>query len=104
MSGRAAPFTKRAAILLAILLAAMSGAFAQKLPIKTFTTADGLATSIIHHVANDSQGFLWFAGRGGLSRWDGREFVSFKLEDQAAPLVHKFLESRDRKLRWTADS
>ena len=74
----------------------------QKLPLKTYTTADGLATSVIHHSFRDSDGFLWFSGRGGLSRFDGTSFVSFKLEDQSAPLVHQVLESRDRKRFWIA--
>lgn len=75
---------------------------AQTLPLKTFTTADGLATSVIHFSMRDSDGFLWFAGRGGLSRFDGREFVSFKLDDQSAPLVHAVVESRDRRRFWIA--
>ena len=74
----------------------------QKLPLKTYTTADGLATSVIHHSFRDSDGFLWFSGRGGMSRFDGTSFVSFKLEDQSAPLVHQVLESRDRKRFWIA--
>lgn len=88
----------------AIILALLCGrhATAQKLPLKTFTTADGLATSVIHSAMRDSDGFLWFTGRGGMSRFDGREFVSFKLEDQSVPLVHRLLESRDRKRFWIA--
>ena len=92
-----------ATTLVAIVLAVCSCVVhAQRLPLKTYTTADGLATSVVHNVIRDSEGFLWFVGRGGISRFDGREFVSLKLPDQSAPLVHLVLESRDRKRFWIA--
>ena len=84
----------------AIFLAPLS---AQRLPLKTYTSADGLATGITHYVLRDSEGFLWFAGRGGLSRFDGAEFHSYRFsETETAPLVHVILESRDRRFFWIA--
>jgi signal transduction histidine kinase/ligand-binding sensor domain-containing protein len=81
----------------------LSSVCAQRLPFKTYTAADGLATSITHHITRDSEGFLWFAGRGGLSRFDGTQFISYQFsETESAPLVHFFLESRDRKYFWIA--
>ena len=76
---------------------------AQRLPLKTYTSSDGLATSITHFITRDSEGFLWFSGRGGLSRFDGAEFHSYRFsETETAPLVHQFLESRDRRFFWIA--
>ncbi len=75
--------------------------FPERLPIKIYTAADGLATSITHNVLRDSDGFLWFAGRGGLSRYDGTKFISYRFSDtENAPLVHMFLESSDKKCFW----
>jgi PAS domain S-box-containing protein len=55
-----------------------------------------MASSIIHYIARDSKGFLWFCGRGGLSRFDGSEFVTFRIaDDNPSPLVHSFIETRD---------
>jgi PAS domain S-box-containing protein len=85
------------AVTLALFCGTSNG---QRLPIKTFTTADGLATSVIHTTMRDSDGFLWFGGRGGISRFDGRDFVSYRLDDQSAPLVHQIIESRDRRRFW----
>ena len=79
-----------------LLLAVAAQLNAQRLPLKLFTSADGMASSIIHHIARDSKGFLWFCGRGGLSRFDGSEFVTFRIaDDNPSPLVHSFIETRD---------
>jgi signal transduction histidine kinase/ligand-binding sensor domain-containing protein len=79
----------------------VSTVFPERLPIKIYTAADGLATSIIHDIIRDSEGFLWFSGRGGLSRFNGARFISYRFsETENAPLVHRFLESRDRKVFW----
>ena len=43
----------------------------ERLPIKTYTTADGLAHNVVNRVVRDSRGFLWFCTREGLSRFDG---------------------------------
>jgi len=68
----------------------------ERLPLTVYSAADGLASSVIHHIARDSQGFLWFCARGGLSRFDGYEFTSYRFgDDQTSVLVHYFLETRD---------
>lgn len=77
---------------------------AERLPLKIFTTADGLASSVIHHVARDSRGFLWFCARGGLSRYDGFEFVSYRIGDETPGLVHYFLETRDGVIWISTDN
>ena len=53
---------------------------AERLPIRTFTTADGLAHNVIHRIRRDSRGFLWFATDDGLSRFDGYSFRNFGVE------------------------
>ena len=35
-------------------------ALAEQLPLKTYTTADGLASDHIHCILSDSSGLLWF--------------------------------------------
>lgn len=86
-----------------ILLFAVSSIKSERLPLRTYTSADGLASSVIHHAFRDSQGFLWFSARGGVSRFDGYEFTSYLLDDeQSAPLVHFFLESHNGKYFWIA--
>ncbi|HET8765409.1 MAG TPA: two-component regulator propeller domain-containing protein, partial [Rhodanobacter sp.] len=43
-----------------------------------FDMADGLPSSSINAVAQDRHGFMWFGGSGGLSRYDGVEFHTYK--------------------------
>lgn len=55
-----------------------------------------MASGAILGVGRDSRGFLWFSTRNGLSRFDGREFVNFRLPDQTNSLVfYAALEARD---------
>jgi len=44
---------------------------AERLPLKTYSTADSLANNEINKIFRDSRGFLWFCTAGGLSRFDG---------------------------------
>ncbi len=70
--------------------------FAEQLPIKTYSSVDGLASSVIQNITRDSKGFLWFCARGGLSRFDGYQFTTYKINDEnASNLIHYFLETRD---------
>jgi ligand-binding sensor domain-containing protein len=60
----------------AILFGTASGIFGERLPIRVFTTADGLGSSFVDGVFRDSRGFMWFSTRDGLSRFDGARFIT----------------------------
>ena len=47
-----------------------------QLPLRHYSTADGLANNAVFSIASDSRGFLWFATAEGLSRFDGYGFVN----------------------------
>ena len=49
-----------------------------------FTTEDGLAHNWVNDIQRDSNGILWFATQGGVSRYDGKTFVNFTTEDGLA--------------------
>jgi signal transduction histidine kinase/ligand-binding sensor domain-containing protein len=63
------------------LLVAIGTAHAERLPVRVFTTADGLANNQVERGAQDTHGFLWFATAEGVSRFDGRRFESFGVAD-----------------------
>ena len=88
--------------LVAVLLAPGSLAHAERLPLKAYTTADGLAHDTVRRIVRDSRGFLWFCTDGGLSRFDGSGFTSFGSE-QGFPLapVYDLLETRHGEY-WVA--
>src|SRR5689334_16514231 len=68
---------------------------AERLPIKTYTTADGLAHNVINKIVRDSRGFLWFCTEEGLSRFDGYTFTNYGTE-QGLPHsnINDILETR----------
>lgn len=69
---------------------------AERLPIKNYTTADGLARDYVSRIVRDSKGFLWFCTNEGLSRFDGYRFINFGI-DQGLPnrAVNDLIETRD---------
>jgi ligand-binding sensor domain-containing protein len=79
-----------------ILAAIVAPARAERHPIRVFTTADGLASSVVLDIAADSRGFLWFATRNGLSRFDGSEFRTYTTEDGLPnPVVNAIVETSE---------
>jgi signal transduction histidine kinase len=69
---RIRPASSMLAALLALSLA-WSPARAQDRLIRRYGEADGLRVGSVQRLAQDSTGFLWIGGVGGLRRWDGRE-------------------------------
>src|SRR5215471_8301807 len=88
--------------LLIALLAVSSQVRAERLPINTYTTVDGLASNAINRIVRDSRGFLWFCTSDGLSRFDGYTFTNYGT-DQGLPhgKVSDFLETREGEF-WVA--
>src|SRR5262249_49329092 len=69
---------------------------AERLPIKTYTTADGLARDTINRIVQDSKGFLWFCTSEGLSRFDGYKFTNYGTDDGLpGGQVYDFLQARN---------
>jgi signal transduction histidine kinase/ligand-binding sensor domain-containing protein len=86
---------------LAVVLAA-TAARAERLPLRIFTSADGLATDRVGAIVRDSHGFLWFGTGGGLSRFDGRTFQTFgPAEGLTNQFVNDLVEERPGRY-WVA--
>ncbi len=65
------------------------------LPIRTYSTADGLAADHVDCVVSDSRGFLWFCTPEGLSRFDGNHFVSYGVKEGLPhQAISAFIETR----------
>ncbi len=58
---------------------------AERLPVKIYTTADGLGSSFVDYLMRDSRGFMWFCTRDGLSRFDGSRFVTYQVGEKNSP-------------------
>jgi len=50
---------------------------AQTPPFYHYTSNEGLASSTVFSMMQDKEGFMWFGTLQGLSRFDGKHFVSF---------------------------
>jgi len=52
-----------------------------RLPLESFSAAQGLASDSVMSILTDSRGFVWLATLDGLSRYDGTRFVSYSNEN-----------------------
>jgi len=89
---------------LAIGFLCVSAAYAERLPIKTYTVADGLLRDGVYRIKQDSRGFLWFCTMEGVSRFDGYAFTNFTTED-GLPDRHAndFLETKSGEIYVATD-
>ncbi|MBZ0200211.1 MAG: histidine kinase [Ignavibacteriaceae bacterium] len=46
-----------------------------------YTSSDGLASSTVYDIIQDQNGFMWFATANGLSKFDGNQFTTFRIND-----------------------
>lgn len=76
-----------------VLFATCAGR-AERLPVRVYTTADGLSSSAVNWVTHDSRGFLWFGTRDGLSRFDGQKFTTYRIGRDASPSITQIIERR----------
>ena len=54
---------------------------AQEFSVRTFTEDDGLPSSTVYDILQDSSGHLWFATDYGVTRYDGYRFENFSSEN-----------------------
>ncbi len=68
----------------------------EQLPIRSYSTADGLPNNRIHHITADSHGFIWFSTGEGLARFDGYGFTTYGVQDGLPNRsVYYLLETRE---------
>lgn len=85
-----APLPRFVTAVIRLLLCALCSApaAAERLSIRTFSAADGLGSSFVSHIMQDSAGYVWFSTRDGLSRWNGYEFTTLsESEGLATPAI-----------------
>ena len=67
--------------LAAVLLATAGTAAAQRFSIRTYGLADGLPQTRVNDILQGPAGYLWFATQGGVSRFDGVDFVTYTAQE-----------------------
>jgi ligand-binding sensor domain-containing protein/signal transduction histidine kinase len=83
-------------LIIALMLTAPSVVDAQQLPVRIYTTADGLAHDHVRRIVLDSRGFLWFCTMQGLNRFDGQRFIEYSVRHGlGSASVFDLLETRE---------
>lgn len=78
-----------------VVAATLVNARAEQLPIRIYTTADGLPRDSVSHIKQDSRGFLWLFTGDGLTRFDGYTFRNYTTDEGLADRrVNDLLETR----------
>src|SRR6266496_1764104 len=70
----------------ALLLGYAPPVHSERLPVKTYTTEDGLIRNYVRQIFQDSHGYLWIVTGGGLSR-----FIPRLTADNPASSFDKYL-------------
>jgi ligand-binding sensor domain-containing protein len=81
--------------------AATAGLNAERLPILSYSTADGLPHNTVVRILQDSHGLLWFCTFRGLARFDGYGFKSYDAAQGLRGIVTDLLETREGEY-WVA--
>ena len=82
-------------VAIALLWSLAAPARAERLPATIYTTADGLASNHVYKILSDSRGFIWFATREGLSRFDGYAFLTYGVDDGLpSAVINDIIETR----------
>lgn len=63
-----------------------------------YNSENGLPSSTVYRVGHDLDGFLWFTGPMGLSRFDGKSFKTYTTDDGLPDneILHHFVDSQNR--------
>jgi ligand-binding sensor domain-containing protein len=72
------------AFLQSFLLLSFFSSFSQTYYFANYGVKDGLAQSNVSGIIQDRDGFFWMATDGGVSRFDGRNFINYTTEDGLA--------------------
>jgi ligand-binding sensor domain-containing protein/signal transduction histidine kinase len=71
------------------------------LPLRSYSTADGLPHNTVVRIVQDSHGFIWFCTFRGLARFDGYSFKSYDAAQGLRGIVTDLLETREGEY-WVA--
>ncbi len=77
MHSDSSPHKLKIRFLLVLSFVCSLTAHAQQFYFRNFTAQNGLGSSSVNHIFQDSKGYIWFANQlGGISKFDGRSFIT----------------------------
>jgi signal transduction histidine kinase/ligand-binding sensor domain-containing protein len=87
-------------VMLVLLCILSATSRAEQLPLRLYTTQDGLWSSFINHIMRDSHGFLWFCTRDGLSRFDGYRFTNYRIDSALSSQNFTYMFETRSRIFW----
>src|SRR5215470_18497255 len=90
----------RALAILTLLSILSVRVLGERLPMRLYTTADGLWSGYINYMMRDSRGFLWFCTRDGLSRFDGYRFTNYIVADDPPSQNFEYMYESRAGIFW----
>jgi len=91
---------KTACLIIILVIVSGISAIGQHYPVRTYTEADGLASSMIFDIEQDSSGIIWIARRSGISSYDGINFKNYNVNDGLKPISYSFLRLDSKNKLW----
>ncbi|WP_412060835.1 two-component regulator propeller domain-containing protein [Rubrivirga sp. IMCC45206] len=88
--------------LTALLLVTAGPGAAQQFSVRTYGLADGLPQTRVNDILQGPAGYVWFATQGGVSRFDGVDFVTYTAQDGLPRNYVSDLEVDRRGRLWAA--
>jgi ligand-binding sensor domain-containing protein len=76
----------------------------EQLPVRRYTTADGLPRDRVTRIVQDSRGFIWLCTAEGLSRYDGYHFQNYGVTDGLPNRDVRDLKETRSGVYWIATS
>lgn len=65
-----------------------------------YTTKDGLPSSTIYDITQDADGYIWIATEAGVSRFDGKSFRNFTLDDGLSDIETLTIKADSKGRLW----
>lgn len=67
-------------LIIVVFLIANAAIYAQKPVFRHYSVNEGLPSSEVYHIIQDSKGYIWIATNMGVSRFDGKNFKNYDIQ------------------------
>ncbi|MEO1448733.1 MAG: histidine kinase [Bacteroidota bacterium] len=81
-------------LILIFVMRVVCSLYAQDPVHQRFTRDDGLPSNEIYSLYEDRHGYLWIGSDGGLTRYDGYDFITYSNKAQKSPALTSILEDK----------
>ncbi len=90
--------------LLVVGLAVPGTSLSQSYYTRTYNVVDGLPSSIVNDIAQDSLGTIWCATAKGICRYDGQSFKTFNNLEGKIGYGYSFIQCDEKGKLWTVSN